>query len=340
MVVKKVGILTFWGVANYGAWSQAYALNNVLQERYGNEYQIEHIAYLEESHWNMYYKCDKKLENSFSYNWRLIPHTKKMSEKELQNEQFNILIIGSDAVWEFSNSSFQDDYHMLGDKLNADKICSYAASFGNFCIADAKKDLISGSIQRFSSISVRDSYTLKILKGLEKADIFSEVVVDPVLLWDFKKDKRVITPIYDKYILVYGSEWNQNFVDNAVRFAKEKNLILISVGFVNSWCDVNLRMIELRALEWIGFFRSAEYVFTSTFHGLMFGLVYEKQVKFDCLKYVENRSETLIEQLHIPNCSKIFAGELDYSFINRKLEEMRETSLQYLSGIFSQCNNE
>lgn len=45
--MKRISILTFWGVANFGAWTQAYALNKVIQELSDNETVVEHIAYLE-----------------------------------------------------------------------------------------------------------------------------------------------------------------------------------------------------------------------------------------------------------------------------------------------------
>ena len=51
--MKKIGILTYWGVANYGAWTQAYALNKVLTNMYPN-CDVKHVAYLEQSHWNSY----------------------------------------------------------------------------------------------------------------------------------------------------------------------------------------------------------------------------------------------------------------------------------------------
>lgn len=48
--MKNVRILTYWGVPNYGAWTQAYALNNIISyllEENGEPYDCKHINYLE-----------------------------------------------------------------------------------------------------------------------------------------------------------------------------------------------------------------------------------------------------------------------------------------------------
>ena len=84
--MKRISILTFWGVANFGAWTQAYALNKVIQELSDNETVVEHIAYLEKSHSDMYYKKDIKLKNAFEYSWDEISHTDVITEDELERD--------------------------------------------------------------------------------------------------------------------------------------------------------------------------------------------------------------------------------------------------------------
>lgn len=60
---KRIGILTFWNVPNYGAFLQAYALQKVLETRYP-EYDVRQIPYLNQKHYNVYYS------NSIKQNYR------------------------------------------------------------------------------------------------------------------------------------------------------------------------------------------------------------------------------------------------------------------------------
>lgn len=330
--MKKIGILTYWGVANYGAWTQAYALNHVIRQICNPEDSVEHIAYLEKSHWNMYYEVDERLFNSFSYSWENIPHSLRYSESNIEDENFDVLIIGSDAVWEFRNPGFKDDMHMLGLGIHARQLFSYAASFGALSIQHFTSEM-KNALYKFEKISVRDRYSENIIVKATEGRINPEVVVDPALLWDFRSDRQVVYPVYENYIAVYGATFDEDFIKNSIRFAKKNNLKLISIGYVNSWCDMSLKMIELRGLEWIGMIASAAYVFTSTFHGLMVSINFRKQVKFNQVAYVKNRSQTLIEELNIPDHSKNFDLEVDYTVCEERLKKMQSISLEYIKSI-------
>ena len=59
MSTYDMGILTFWDVPNYGTFAQAYALQRVLDKRCAGR-DIKQIAYLDEKHYNSYYKKPMK----------------------------------------------------------------------------------------------------------------------------------------------------------------------------------------------------------------------------------------------------------------------------------------
>ena len=163
--MKKIGILTYWGVPNYGAWVQAYALNNIVRSLVEKEDEVYHIAYLNQIHWNSYYKKDIQLYNAFSYSWDEIIHSKEISEQGLENEKYDVLITGSDSIWEFSHSDMGNDIHLIGNNLNAKKIVSYAASFGE----TNREDLLSWAeegLKKYSEIMVRDKHSKQIVDDI------------------------------------------------------------------------------------------------------------------------------------------------------------------------------
>lgn len=327
--MKKIGILTYWGVANYGAWTQAYALNKVLTNMYP-ACDVKHICYLEQSHWDSYYENDKKGLNNFVYNWNDIPHTHQLSAKELEQEFFDVIVTGADSIWEeIFTGVISSDWHLIGKNLeNCKKIISYAPSSGVFDGNDGIPEQAIEGLNKYDSISVRDETTQAFVK--KAIGVEAPIVVDPALLWDFSLDKAVKKTCFNDYIAVYGVSWTPEFIENVKEYAKKNGLQLISIGFINDWCDINFRRNELRALEWIGMFASADCVVTSTFHGLMMGLNYKKTIKFCQVDYVKNRSQTLIDLCKIPNHAIDFETNIDYNYINEKLDETRKKSLDWL----------
>lgn len=319
---NRIGILTFWGVPNFGAWAQAYALNNVVRELAGENHIVEHINYLSPIHYDMYYKNNERLKNSFHYCWSEIPHSDRYDSERLEKEEYDLIITGSDAIWEYSMESTGDDAHLVGNGLNTKKLISYAASAG--VSVDCEKDFVKKGLKRYHSVSVRDEATQKMVERL--VGISPIIVPDPSLLYAFGKDESIPLPVYDKYILVYGAIWDKPYIEKIKKFARERHLILISAGCLNDWCDINFRMIELRVKEWIGLIKNAEYVAASMFHGLMLGLNLGKVVFFDQVEYVRNRSQSLLSYLKIPYYSEysndyLVPDEWDLNEISKSLDE-------------------
>lgn len=329
--MKKIRILTYWGVANYGAWAQAYAFNKILTSLYPL-CDVKHINYLEQSHWACYYKNDKKGLNNFNYNWDEIPHTTKMGIQELEQQEIDVLITGADSIWEeIFTGVIEHDWHLIGNNMSGCKrIISYAPSSG---ILNFKNDIPQYAIKglrNYDAISVRDVVTKNFVKKAIGIDV--PIVLDPALLWDFSNDPAIKKTTYKRYIAVYGNTWNIEFINNVKKYADRNGFILISIGFVNEWCDINFKRNELRALEWIGMIASSECVVTSTFHGLMIALSYRKQIKFCQVDYVKNRSQTLIDLCGIPNHVEEFDKEIDYSFVNKQLKQAKECSISWLQN--------
>ena len=326
--MKNIGILTYWGVPNYGAWVQAYALNNVVKGLVKPEDEVYHIAYLNKIHWDAYYKDDIQLYNAFSYNWEEIRHSREISEYELEKEVYDVFITGSDSIWEFSHDDMGNDIHLIGNNINAKKIISYASSFGETDKLDLLPWVKSG-LKKYSKVMVRDEHSKKIVDDI-LGTYNSQIVLDPSLLYDFNSDINVKEPRYKEYIAVYGIKFDEDFIEQIVKYARENRLELISIGYVNKWCDRSIKMLELRTFEWLGFIKNAKCVATSMFHGLMVSLSFNKQVKFNQVAYVKNRSQTLLELLEIEENVRNFKLDIDYNNINKKLDKLRRLSIEDL----------
>lgn len=367
MKKKTIGILTFWSVPNYGAFAQAYALNQLIAKMKPSCH-VEHIGYLHPKHQDLYFPIIKRekppflrwwdiinpyyYQRVFQYavdslkkeryesphfkkDWTSIPHIDIRSSKELELRKWDTIITGSDCIWEYSIKDFGDDVHLIGNRLRCRKLIAYAASFGDMNPDDVFPHFVKNGLLRYDYISVRDQTSLDIIQsqGVRRKDI--PIVLDPTLLYDFKSDVNIPKSKLTDYILVYGYQFFDDTEQQVKEYAKKNNLTVLGAGLAPDWCDIVLK--DISPLEWIGLFNDADFVVTSTFHGLMFSIKYEKRIMFNQVGYVKNRSSWLLEQLGIAelyrsgnNLEYILNYDWDYAAINLKLEELSGPSLAYL----------
>ncbi len=363
--MKRISILTFWSVPNYGAFAQAYALNRFVKS-IKPDVDVEHIAYLHPKHWALYFKKsrpalvskrqllsrsfykqwvsfirDKQIKYPyFSQDWDMIPHIEVESESKLEEMRWDTVITGSDAIWEYSIGEFGDDVHLIGNRLKCNKLIAYAASFGNMNIGDTFPVFVKSGLEKYNAISVRDQSSYDIICNQLQRNVKCPIVLDPTLLYDFKKDGEIPAPAYEKYILVYGNEFSETLIQEVKKYARKNDLQIIGAGIAPEWCDI--RLTEIRPIEWIGMFSGADFVVTCTFHGLMFSINYNKKVVFNQIEYVRNRSEWLLELLGLSylyesaqSLKDILDYEWDYDCINMRLSEVRKESQRFLEEVLA-----
>lgn len=364
--MKRISILTFWGVPNYGAFCQAYALQKVIQNL-KPDCDVKQIAYLDKVHWEHHfkkkkpvcfgkkdfitlryffrlldYKKDKyKHIPYFENDWNIIPHIDIKDADMLEATEWDTVVTGSDTIWEYSVKVFGDDIHLVGKNLNYKKLISYAATFGDMNIGDEFPDFVKDGLMEYDQLAVRDQSSADIVNALTDGKRTAAITLDPTLLHDFKKDPVIIPSKFSNYIVVYGLKYPDYLIDQVKKYAKENNLTIIGAGLAPQWCDKVLT--DVSPLEWIGLFAKAEFVVTCTFHGLMFSLIHERKIVFNQVEYVKNRSEWLLKQL---NLDELYSGEVtlekclnydwNYEAINERLDELRKPSMEYLREVLSE----
>jgi len=335
----KAGILTFHDGPNHGAYLQAYSLYMIL-ESWG--YTPEIINYKNPKHyfkenirpWFMYRRPIRFLDHILKSrafkrdHLKLRMSSKTRSPEEIKAQKYDIIIIGSDVVWNYIPFGY-DDLYFGG--VNANKIIAYAASCG-WVQADTflPKDLKS-ALNRFSAISVRDENTALFVQnqGLPVPPL----VLDPTLVYDFKTElsSPFSNPVNKPYILVYSYIRPSPLAIKEIRYAANNaGLILVSTGYRQDWCDKNL--LDLSPLEWIQMIQEADSIITSTFHGSIFALKLKKRFKFLFNAKAENRIQTLFNLYGIdPIPTEISElHEIDSSMCRfEKIEQMIYFSRQW-----------
>lgn len=345
--MKRVGILTFWGVPNCGTFAQAYALRNTVQKIHKSS-EVFQIAYLNEKHKKFYdisentaEEADKKRNDMFTACYNQMPHINVQETQELLlNERIDTLILGSDIIWDFSISVFGDDPLLFGNKINAKYKFSYAPSFGT-CKSEWKRipQYVTEGLQGLDSISVRDNNSVQIVKNISERK--AELVLDPVWLWDWNHDSNIIEPKIENYIFVYGENFSKEFQANLRKYASEHDCAIIAYGsrkYDYGWCDVALDTTSVTPFEVIGYFKNASFVATSTFHGMMFSLVFGKKVAYYKTDFIEVKIRDFLCDIGIyekywneDDVYDMYETKWDYERINSIIESKKEVSLRYLT---------
>ena len=361
--MKKIGILTFHKAHNYGAVLQMFALSRIV----GKNNNVEIIDYyLKKIYSNYrvirpfsknpfkafknliedlkYYKYKKRRYNAFEnfINKKFILTEEYKNKKQLEAgiESINILITGSDQVWNPRIVGELSDIYTLNFETKATKI-SYAASVGENKFIKDNPDLYKEKISQIDYISVREEDTKNELKKIIDKNI--EVVLDPTLLLtkdEWNTELKKLNQEKEKYILAYVVEPNIEFVKIVNKLSQKTDLKVIHFGLKNPGFDNVLKSAYTKGpFEFINYIKNAEYVVATSFHATIFSIIFNKKFFIIPHKKTGSRVTNLLSKLEIRDRVYYSVEEferINYKFntdwdkVNQILEKEREKSLNWL----------
>lgn len=358
----KIGILTHYNVNNQGAQLQMYALWDYLrslgheaviltypknfdfipEEGKKNNVSLKSIPYYVKN-----YLFKKGMGLTF-YNARKYDTLAKMRKKNYQfqgyhSDDLDAVMIGSDEVYSIDVGV---NPMMYGHALCCENTISYAPSFGRTTSELLKKEgcyeLVKSGLKNMKFLSARDAHTQKMIKELTEKNV--PIVCDPVFLMDLNIKRRCNIKIRRPYLLVYSYDAHMNEkkeYEAIQKFAKKRGLITVSAGTYHKWCDKN---IVCDPLEWVEYFRHAEYVITDTFHGYVTALKVQKETalfvrsKINAFKLKSLMEQTETEErefceFSLNSLETVFSKKMDYEKIERLLENMTESGKIFISEV-------
>lgn len=358
----KIGILTFHRAENFGAVFQCFALQTYL-EAIGNEVKIidyrcraiEQVYYLLNpsslfSRFNLFASIHNYITRLFSYKDR---HDKKCGYIDFRNKylhltksvrkinrgiDFDVYITGSDQVWNTSLLHGYDKVYFLDFPVSKEvKRISYAVSSdrNGFKMLDKYKDELKHSLNQIDFISVRENNFVNALAKYTSKKI--QVCIDPTFLIPKEQYLRMaIRPREKNYVLVYHMAEIPEGSKCADVLAEKYgwNIIEIHANFAKREDRVRHRQ-NVGPLELLGYLAFAEYIITSSFHGLAFSLIFNKKfctissknnVRLaDLLNFVGLTDRMIESVVNIPDY------EVNYKSVDEKLNEFVSKSKEYLS---------
>lgn len=358
----RIGILTHHYINNYGAFLQAYSLQETLKMLYPND-EIIIINYTKKWHYfintfgwfRFNFKKEKisgwvkKIKNPSMFKksrkQELNLSKKCHNSKDINKLNCDLIIVGSDEVWNYEDKkSFFKEKFGYGLKS---KLVAYAPSVGKSKYNSSfKNQNIIKNIINFKNISSRDESTDDFIKHITKKDAIR--VLDPTLLICFPT-KNVFKESSEKYILFYYCDDISSFLMNQIKIFSEKNgYKLISAGESNKYCSNEY--INVNPFEWVELFKNASYIFTGTFHGCVFSLKFHKpfsafltnksrMIKVSSLLKMFYMQDRIINNNFITlNFDELF--KIDYSYFKKNFNYIYDSSLNFLKTCIEDKQNE
>jgi hypothetical protein len=266
------------------------------------------------------------------------------------DKAFDLVIIGSDEVFNCLQPHvlWRKSLQLFGDKINAKKIITYAASFGYTKMEDLKKnglkkDISNALRKNITTISVRDINSSKIVEQLinEKP----ELNLDPALVYDFSKYMHNNNKFNrTNYLIVYA--YPERINDPATikvikEFALSNNKTIISLFCYYNWCDQSI--IPDTPFELLDYFVNADYVVTDTFHGTIFSIKYNKIFCTIIRDSNTQKIEYLLNQFKLrdrrvrthKDIKAVLEQPIDYEAVNEILTAEQHKTKTYLSNAIS-----
>lgn len=166
------------------------------------------------------------------------------------------------------------------------------------------------------------------------------MVLDPVLLAGVSIFEKIATKkkVDKPYLLLFQLDRNDSVSLYVEKIAQKMGLQLVEMI---SWSEsIKNRKLKqsLSPEDFLGYFKGASYIITTSFHGTAFSILFRKNFNvISCDVRTDERALSLLQSLGLEKrmCSidDIFTMsiEIDYSFVDSKLQNLRDSSIYYLT---------
>lgn len=400
---KKVGVFTLYhGNTNYGATLQAYALQKKINEQGFDACVVDFIPkeqtfsgrlfrlfcdpsrlfrtirrrlkFVRTNRITIESECDRLREGKIS-KWEYFCHkyiaaTEPIPEKELKNseltDRFDILLVGSDQVW---NPNICSELHFLPFEKKGRKKLAYAASISVPSLTESEKALFIKWLPDFDYITVRENEGKQLLESF--LDVKVETVLDPTLLltsddWSklseplalrnqvaYRTDDTHYSDESSGYILFTALGTDPSHRRFAMRIAERTGMRIkiLSTTLKEMMANRDMagdELVDVSPNQYLFLVKNASLVITDSFHCMAFAINFHRN--FFVLKRnsdqdtanMNSRIYTLLGMLNLED-RLVDAGDADkiqlrgdlYDGVDEKLNSLRQRSEKILSQMLN-----
>lgn len=379
----KIGILTYHFSNNYGALFQAYGLRTWLLEQ-GFEvefvnYHPQHvesggklslsnvltkaglkIIFLKLMSLKEKYFGNKQTQAGFAeFRSELLgvkgPEFKTIEELNAAQLEYDVLICGSDQVWNPSEHFGVDPVYFLDFKTINSSVrkISYAPSFGKSTIDEKFSSEIAALIAKLDAFSVREKSGVEIVEKLTGKN--PALVPDPTtLITDYTKLMKTYPVKDDNYVFCYYLRSRKNIGEIAEYIASKTNASLYSPHNPHRrWKEVG-ETIYPCPRQWLYLLNASKYMVTNSFHGTILSILLNKPfvvvgIGGERAKYNE-RALNLLTQCGLEHrlittfdmmlIDRLLEEKIDWEMVNQKVEVLKKQGIDFLMTNLGEKNDD
>lgn len=272
--------------------------------------------------------------NKFKKKYFQIENT---SVEKLHTRNFDVCVVGSDQTWSGLNS-----YFFLRWAPKDAKRISIAPSVGHKQFNDNDVETIRSWLKDFDLVTVREDNGVELCVKAGRPDV--KKILDPTFLLSSDEYSRIELPhnVRKPFILLYllGGEIAMD-VSEIYKFAKKENLEVVYVA--SQGRKDGYPKYHAQVGQWLSLIKDAKYVFTNSFHGMAFSIIYKKQfMVFPIIGIMSSMNGRVMSLSKILNMDIVYGGdpitsvknEIDYTEICSTISKNKEM----LSTLLSQLN--
>ena len=372
--MEKIGIITFQRAHNYGAVCQAYALKTYLENlrpcnvsmvdywpEYRNGiYDLFNVDFERRSFLSnmksvftticLFHKKHRRYQNFNNFlieELNLEIKKKPFTDgKQIPDSKYDFLFFGSDQIWRYNEFlSFRglDSVYWGEYPLNSKtKKIAYAASIGKLISSKLNQNTVQKYLANFEEISVREKPLLDYIKSITEQKIYH--VLDPVFLlekkeWELLAQKRGFKKQFKKkYLLLYDLNFSPDSIAIASKIAKEKGLEIFRLTReVKRFEFSNKVMDTIGPMGFLNAILNSDFVVASSFHGVAFSILLNKNFISTGLKNNSDRVTSLLKLLDIENHYVVDSDShlptsIDFEKVNNRLNKLKDYSKEFISN--------
>lgn len=256
--------------------------------------------------------------------------------EKLHTRNFDVCVVGSDQTWSGLNS-----YFFLRWAPKDAKRISIAPSVGHKQFNDNDVETIKSWLKDFDLVTVREDNGVELCVKAGRPDV--KKILDPTFLLSSDEYSRIELPhnVRKPFILLYllGGEIAMD-VSEIYKFAKKENLEVVYVA--SQGRKDNYPKYNAQVGQWLSLIKDAKYVFTNSFHGMAFSIIYKKQfMVFPIIGIMSSMNGRIMSLSKILNMDIVYGGdpitsvknEIDYTEICSTISKNKEMLSTLLSQL-------
>ncbi len=358
----KIALLTVHYANSFGGILQAYASQRILSG-YGDvciiDYRPSNIRLLlspirfpdfkktvkDVARLFPRYRLIRKFRQFISTHLNLIGPFETIEDLEHLENQFDVLVAGSDQIWNPEIMGYSNIPAFLLDFVKFKRKISYASSLGSYVYKAAEKKRLIRSLRTFKCLSVREKDTSMLLASWLQRPVAH--LVDPTLMLQPLEWRSLVRgnpyEFPSGYVLVYalklGNELKKT-IEIVSRLIDKPVVIINQDPVLGVRCAKHVQ--DAGPLDFISLFLGATFVVTDSFHGTTFALNFN--IPFITIKPLmgKNRIQSILNLMKLADrfvsntdtVSNLVNLDIDFGYVNSNLTKLRAEAHDYLEAAF------